>query len=78
MKDYDLDIQYHSGKANVVVDALSQKSLGNLAYLITTQQQLINNFERLEIEVTTLHCEGILVALVAQPTVIGELKAIRM
>ena len=26
IKDYDLEIQYHEGKANVVVDVLSQKS----------------------------------------------------
>ena len=31
LKDYDCIIQYHLGKANVVADALSRKSLGSLA-----------------------------------------------
>jgi hypothetical protein len=30
IKDYELDIHYHSGKANVVADALSRKSQVNL------------------------------------------------
>jgi hypothetical protein len=30
IKDYDLDIQYHPGKANVVGDALSQKIQANM------------------------------------------------
>jgi hypothetical protein len=36
IKDYDLDIQYHPGKANVVADALSHKSQVNsiIAYLM--------------------------------------------
>jgi len=32
-KDYDVDILYHPGKANVVVDAFSRRSMGSLSYL---------------------------------------------
>ena len=31
LKDYDSIIQYHPGKANVVANALSKKSVGSLA-----------------------------------------------
>ena len=31
LEDYDFTLQYHLGKANVMVDALSQKSQGVLA-----------------------------------------------
>ncbi|XP_077223986.1 uncharacterized protein LOC143858257 [Tasmannia lanceolata] len=37
LKDYDLTISYHIGKANMVADALSRKSSINLATLITSQ-----------------------------------------
>ena len=33
LKDKDLNINYHPGKANVLADALSQKDLGNLTCL---------------------------------------------
>ncbi|CAL5414693.1 unnamed protein product [Camellia sinensis] len=36
LKDYDMQIQYHPGKANSVADALSRKLVGSLACLTVT------------------------------------------
>jgi hypothetical protein len=38
VKDYDLDIQYHPGKANVVADALSHKSQANMLTRLMPQE----------------------------------------
>ena len=35
IKDYDCTIDYHSGKANVVIDSLNRNATGSLAYLQT-------------------------------------------
>ena len=42
LKDYDITILYHPGKANVVADALSRKagSLGSLAHLQVSRRPL--------------------------------------
>ena len=41
IKDYDLVIDYHLGKANVVADALSRKSSVMLAHISTTYVSLL-------------------------------------
>ncbi|WMV58091.1 hypothetical protein MTR67_051476, partial [Solanum verrucosum] len=33
LKDYDISVHYHPGKANVVADALSRLSMGNVAHV---------------------------------------------
>ena len=38
LKDYDFELKYHPGKANVVADALSQKSL-HLSMMMTKEQE---------------------------------------
>ena len=51
IKDYDLTIQYHPRKANVVADALSRKSEGSLAAIITYQLKLMRELEKMQLEV---------------------------
>jgi len=33
LKYYDINVLYHSGKANVVVDTLSRLSMGSMSYM---------------------------------------------
>nr|GEZ55417.1 hypothetical protein [Tanacetum cinerariifolium] len=47
LKDYDTNIQYHPGKANVVADALNRKS-GMIASIKV--EEIIRDLERLDIE----------------------------
>jgi len=48
LKDYDFQLSYHLGKANVVVDALSRKSLHMFA-LMVNELELIEQFQELSL-----------------------------
>nr|GFC76816.1 transposon Ty3-I Gag-Pol polyprotein [Tanacetum cinerariifolium] len=48
LKDYDTNIQYHPGKANVLADALSRKS--GMVAGIKVEEEIIRDLERLGIE----------------------------
>ncbi|TYK20945.1 ty3-gypsy retrotransposon protein [Cucumis melo var. makuwa] len=67
VKDYDCEILYHPGKANVVADALSRK-VSHSAALITRQALLHRDLERVEIAVSVGAVTMQLAQLTVQPT----------
>ncbi|PNX65452.1 hypothetical protein L195_g054545 [Trifolium pratense] len=48
LKDYDFELSYHPGKANVVADALSRKSL-HMSSLMVKELELIEEFRDLSL-----------------------------
>jgi hypothetical protein len=53
IKDYDLEVHYHPGKANVVVDALSQKLQCNCVLMDSRINTLCDELSKMKIEVIT-------------------------
>ena len=49
IKDYELEIHYHPGKANVVADALSRKSQVNMLAAHSMPFELAKEFDRLSL-----------------------------
>ncbi|KAA0067363.1 pol protein [Cucumis melo var. makuwa] len=67
VKNYDCEILYDPGKANVVANALSRK-VAHSAALITKQAPLLRDLERAEIAVSIGEVTSQLAQLIVQPT----------
>ncbi|KAK6145260.1 hypothetical protein DH2020_022080 [Rehmannia glutinosa] len=76
VKDYDCTINYHSGKTNVVADALSRKTKSELSCLLTKQEELVKEFTKMKIEIVTppKSIEAMLATLVVRPTLRDKIK----
>nr|GFC70968.1 putative reverse transcriptase domain-containing protein [Tanacetum cinerariifolium] len=70
--DYNTNIQYHPGKANVVADALSRKS-GIIAGL-KVDEEIIHDLERLDIKLYVRGHHGYWASLRIEPDLISRIK----
>ena len=72
LEDYEFTLHYHLGKANVVIDALSQKSQGVLASIAFQEWRMLEVVGQCELYYRDL-TQGILGSLVATPSLLKGL-----
>jgi hypothetical protein len=58
IKDYDLEIHYHPGKANLVADALSRKEHVHSAFVVQLPDEIVEDFRRLNLGIVA-HTGGV-------------------
>jgi hypothetical protein len=71
IKDYDLSLQYHPGRANIVTDALSRKVYVNCLSTEELPEDLCKGLRDLSLEVVP---EGYVASLVVQPTLTDRIR----
>ena len=75
MADYDNDLQYHTGKINVIPDALSRKPEASMAMQITQQKELFEEMRRMDlIVIRRAIASGQLMAIQIQPTLLEKIS----
>jgi hypothetical protein len=71
IKDYDLEIHYHPGKANLVADALSRKVHVHSAIVAQLPDEIVEDFRRLNLGIVA-HTEGVTIDV--EPTLEQEIR----
>jgi hypothetical protein len=70
IKDYDLGINYHPGKANVVADELSRKKYCNATFAKSIQPELHKKIKYLNLAIVN----DTIVAMEVEPTLDTEIR----
>ena len=71
IKDYDLSVQYHPGKTNVVADALSRKTYYHYMTTLNQRPELAQEVRQLNLQIVP---HGTLNALHIRPTLEDRIK----
>ena len=78
IKDYELIIEYHPKKVNVVANALSQKSFATLAYIRTTYMPLLIDMKALGINLDYNGNGALLANFVVRPSLMEQIRGKQM
>jgi hypothetical protein len=71
IKDYDLEIHYHPGKANLVADALSRKEHVHSVVVAQLPDEIVEDFRRLNLGIVA-HTKGVINDV--EPTLEQEIR----
>jgi hypothetical protein len=71
IKDYDLEIHYHPGMANLVADAFNRKEHVHAAIVAQIPEEIVEDFRRLNLGIVT-HPEGVTIDV--EPTLEQEIR----
>jgi hypothetical protein len=71
IKDYDLEIHYHPGKANLVADALCRKEHVHSVVVAQLPDEIVEDFRRLNLGIVA-HTEGVTIDV--EPTLEQEIR----
>ena len=74
IKDYDLTINYHPGKANVVADALSRKKQCNHISIEGYGKELLQDLAKMGIELREATSSANIAAMTFHPTLLYQIK----
>ena len=77
IKDYECTIEYHPGKANVVVDALSRKSTGSISHLKAVYLPKLVEFRSLGVRLELTDKGSLLAIFHIRPVLIDEIRELQ-
>ncbi|KAH0636086.1 hypothetical protein KY289_036001 [Solanum tuberosum] len=77
LKDYDMSVHYHPGKANVVADALSRLSIGSVAHVEEERKELardVHRLARLGVRLMSISDDGVTIQNGAESSLVEKVK----